>query len=342
MPALGFDISDDSVRALELTEKNGVYQVGFHTSARVPKGIISGGEILNPVKLQEMLRAIQRRHRFVFVNASLPEQKSYLFTTTVKGSAASIQQNIEFNLEENVPLRANEAVFDYEIFRSYRKQGSAHRDVKVSVVSRHLSESYTALLRRAGLRPLSLMVESEAVARAIIPENDNRTFMTVDLGKTRTGISVVSEGVVLYTSTIEIGGAHLTEGLAQKLNIPLEVAEEQKQKHGLWGEGEATEASRILREKLQMILGQIEHHMRYWHTQVDERGIHSKRIETILLCGGGALMRGITAEFKTVFSTHTELANVWSNVPFRQNYIPGITFEESLSFATAIGLALKE
>lgn len=342
MSGLGFDVSDDSIKILELIKRAGVYQVGAHGTTDIPKGTISGGEILNPVRMQEVINTVRRQHRIGFVNASLPEQKSYLFTTTIKSNTPSIRQNIEFQLEENVPLSAGEAVFDYEPYRTYKKQNQEYKDIKVTVVSRTLSETYSSLLRRSGLRPLSLVVESEAAARAVIPEGDSGTYAVVDFGKTCTGISVVSEGVVLYTSTIEVGGEHLTEVLSRGMNISLELAEEKKRESGLLGVGESGEVSRILKEKLGVLISQIEHHLRYWHSQVDDRGIHSKRVNTIILCGGSSLLPGLTSEFKSAFGVDAELANVWSNVPFHKNYVPEITFEESLGYATTIGLALNK
>lgn len=342
MTALGFDISDDSIKTIELLKRNGTYQVGLYNTTDIPKGTIGGGDILNPVRLQEVVSSIQRRFKIGFVNASLPEQKSYLFITTAKGDSSTIRQSIEFQLEENVPLSAAEAVFDYDVFRAYRKQGEEHKDVRVTVMSRSLSEAYSSLLRRSGLRPLSLTVESEAVARAVIPEGSEGTYMIVDMGKARTGISIVSEGVVMYTSTIEVGGNYLTESLSKNLGMSFEEAEEKKQSHGLLAVGESAEISNTLRDNLKGIISQIEHHLRYWHSQVDEKGIYAKRVNLVVLCGGGSLMRGLPSEFKSVFNIDAELANVWSNVPFRENYIPEITFEESLSYATAIGLALNK
>jgi type IV pilus assembly protein PilM len=342
MKTLGFDISDNSIKLVEFLKKNGVMRLGFYATAEMPHGTIESGQIMNYTGLQEIITELQRRHKFVFVDASLPEQKAYLYTTTIEGGDdISVRENIEFHLEENIPLTKAEAVFDYEVFRTYTKDKKTYKEVTVSAISRTVSESYVALLKRSGLRPISLSIEAEAVANAIVPDGDTGTYLIVDYGKTRTGISVISEGVTRLTSTTDVGGAHITETVAQKLKISSDEAERLKQEYGLLGTGEALEISRVIEERIMSITREIDGQLRYWHSKTDERGIRSKRVGTILICGGGALLKGIETHLKKNLSVNVELANVWSNATFPKHYIPEITFEDSLKFAAAIGLALK-
>lgn len=342
MRTLGFDISDSSIKLIEFVKKNNAMRLGFYAASDIPLGTIEGGQIMNYTGLQDVITKLQRRHKFVFVNASLPEQKAYMYTSTIEQSSGlNLRENIEFHLEENIPLTKEEAVFDYAVYREYTKNKKKYVDVTVSAISRITSESYVSLLRSSGLRPISLSIEAEAIANAVIPRGDEGTYLVIDFGKTRTGMSIVSEGVTKLTSTSETGGLQLTEAIAKKLNIPVGEAEDLKREHGLLGVGEFAPISDVLHESLSAVLREVDGQLRYWHSKTDDRGIRSKRVNTILICGGGALMKGIEAHLKRTFSVDVELANVWSNVPFPKNYIPEITFEDSLGYAAAVGLALK-
>lgn len=342
MRTLGFDISDNSIKIVELIKKNGLMRLGFYAASDIPPGTIESGQIKNYTGLQQVITELQRRHKFIFVDASLPEQKAYLYTTTIEGDDDTLlRENIEFQLEENIPLTKAEAVFDFEVYKTYTKDKKTYRDVTVSAISRPVSESYVALLKRSGLRPVSLSIEAEAVANAVIPEHDDGTYLIIDFGKTRTGISVVSEGITRLTSTTEIGGAHITERIAEKLKISESDAEALKREHGLVGTAEALEVSRVIEGGLSSILREVDGQLRYWHSKTDNRGFRSKRVEAILICGGGALLKGVEAHLKKSLSVNVELANVWSNVSFPKNYVPEVSFEDSLGYAAAIGLALK-
>jgi type IV pilus assembly protein PilM len=343
MNTLGFDISDNSIKIVEFIKKNDLMRLGFYATSEMPSGTIESGQIMNYTGLQEIISELQRRHKFVFVDASLPEQKAYLYTTTIEGGDdISIRENIEFHLEENIPLTKSEAVFDFEVLKTYTKDKKTYKEIAVSAISRPVSESYVALLKRSGLRPVSLSIEAEAVANAIVPEGDDGTYLIIDYGKTRTGISVVSEGVTRLTSTTDVGGVHVTEAIAQKMKISNDEAETLKREHGLLGAGEALGVSRVAEDRILSITREIDGQLRYWHSKTDERGIRSKRINSILICGGGSLLKGMETHLKRNLSINVELANVWSNVNFPKHYIPEITFEDSLGYAAAIGLALKE
>jgi type IV pilus assembly protein PilM len=343
MRTLGFDISDNSIKLVEFIKDRGQMVLGFYASSDIPAGTIQSGQIMNYTGLQKVITELQRRHKFIFVDASLPEEKAYLFTTTIDGDAdVAMRENIEFHLEENIPLAKTEVVFDFKVYKTYTKAGKKYHDVIVSAVSRSVSESYVGLLKRSGLRPLSLSIEAEAIANAVVPRDENGTYLVVDLGRSRTGVSVVSETVIQLTSTIEVGGSQLSSLVAEKLRMSKDDAEMLKREYGLLGtSGREGEASEALRDGLSGIVREIDGQLRYWHSKTDGRGLRSRRVSTVLLCGGGALMKGIEAHFKRNLLVDVELANVWINVPFPKDYVPGISFEESLSYAAAVGLALQ-
>lgn len=343
MRTLGFDISDNSIKLVEFIKDRGQMHLGFYASSEIPKGTIQSGQIMNHTGLQKAITELQRRHKFVFVDASLPEEKAYLFTTTIDGDVdVPMRENIEFHLEENIPLAKTEAVFDFKVYKTYTKAGKTYHDVIVSAVSKSVSESYVELLKRSGIRPLSLSIEAEAIANAVVPKEDNGTYLVLDLGRSRTGVSVVSENIIQLTSTIEMGGSQLSSLVADKLRVSKDDAEMLKREHGLLGtSGKAGEASEALKGGLSGIVREVDGQLRYWHSKTDGRGIRSRRVNAVLLCGGGALMKGIEAHLKRNVLVDVELANVWTNVPFPKDYVPGISFEESLSYAAAVGLALQ-
>lgn len=65
-------------------------------------------------------------------------------------------------------------------------------------------------------------------------------------------------------------------------------------------------------------------------------------VTRILLVGGNASLRGLP-EFLTVsLSIPVERADVFANMAPRDNWMPPLDFAESLTYGTAIGLALRE
>jgi Tfp pilus assembly PilM family ATPase len=83
---------------------------------------------------------------------------------------------------------------------------------------------YYEAATKAGLVPVSFEVEAQAIARAALPRHDTQVHLIVDFGKTRTGVGIVYQGNLMYTSTIDIGGKELSTALRRQLG---DVAESQ-------------------------------------------------------------------------------------------------------------------
>ncbi|PIZ55819.1 hypothetical protein COY23_04105, partial [bacterium (Candidatus Torokbacteria) CG_4_10_14_0_2_um_filter_35_8] len=67
-----------------------------------------------------------------------------------------------------------------------------------------------------------------------------------------------------------------------------------------------------------------------------------KPIEKVLLCGGTAKLKGIDSFLSWRLKKDVFLGNPWINVYKDQtSQVPPISKEDSLSFATVIGLALR-
>src|SRR3989344_1694036 len=122
-----------------------------------------------------------------------------------------VQSLLEFRLEENVPISAREAIFDYVILADNDSPHSAK--VVVAAYQRETIMQYYEVCRAAGLTPLSFEVEAQAMARSVVPQAMIGSVMLIDFGKTRTGVGIVNQGSLLYTSPIGIGGGQLSQTL---------------------------------------------------------------------------------------------------------------------------------
>ena len=134
MPAVGIDISDHSIRFIELIPGSKGFSVGAFGSRNLPAGIVEKGAIVKRADLVTILKKLRREYGFRFVRASLPEEKGYLFVAEVPPvSYREARGLIQFKLEENVPLKPTEAVYDIDVVcRSEDKNAKKHA-VVVSV-----------------------------------------------------------------------------------------------------------------------------------------------------------------------------------------------------------------
>jgi len=338
MPAIGLDISDESIHFLELSPGKGGFVVKNFGEKKIPKEIIKSGEIKDTEKLSKILSNIGSKFSSNFINVSLPEQRAYLLKLRIpKIKRSEIRSSLELQLEDNVPISAGEAVFDYDIIEEREKD----IEVVLSVFPSDIIESYINVFKSVGLVPLSFEIESQAIARSVVPYGDNGTFMVVDFGNTRTGISVVSEEIVRFTSTIDIGGSAISKSIEKLMSVSPEKAEEIKKERGITKNKEDNELFLTMMSIVGVLKEEINKHYIYWHTHKDQYGIKRPKIEKIILCGGDANLIGLPEYLSSGLHTPVELANVMANVNSFERYIPQIDFNKSLRYATSIGLALK-
>ena len=146
-------------------------------------------------------------------------------------------------------------------------------------------------------------------------------------------------GMLMYTSTIDIGGKELSAALkkqfGEKSEAELTVIKNTK---GLVRTETGNDAHEALIGTVSAIKGEIAKRIEYWNT----RGVggEDRYVEEIILCGGSANLKGFPEYLRETLGIETTLANVWQNAFDTGEVVPPIDRAHAYGYATAIGLAL--
>lgn len=339
MPATGVDISDTKVRYIDFGYKNEERVIKLFGEEKIPEGVISSGYINKPEELVKILSNIKEKTGISFVRASLPEEKAYLFQVQIpKLTDSELYEAVGFRLEENVPVSAKEAVYDFMVL-DYGESKSDHLDVIVSVIPSKVSDAYADVFKKAGLIPLSFEISSQAIGRAVVNPKAQGSFLVMNFSETKTGFSIVSNGIVFFTSTVPFGSSALDEVLAKSAGLSIgelpdmkkEIIKDGKQDMKLFLE--IMDAANPLKEEVKKLSA-------YWRTQSVKVLHKSSNIDKIILCGRDTAIPSVGEYIYATTGIKAETANVWQNVFSFENYIPSIPRTDSLDYAGAIGLAL--
>lgn len=342
MPAVGLDISDHSVKFVEFSGEGTNKKVKRFGAKEIPEGVIVGGTIARRDALIQTLSDLRAEHDIRFVRASLPEEPAYIFTTYVpKVRDEEVRSLLQFKLEESVPIAPSEAIIDFDVSGS--TSAGNEQLATVSVFPEKLAEDYTSLLRESGFVPLSLEIEAQAIARAVVPESFAGTCLVVDVGRTRSGISIVSDGFVRFATTVEIGGEPLTHTIKKEMpNVGEDEMVRLKNEEGL--RFEANVAVRdAFKSFARSLRNEVERYYIYWHTHLqpkESKYVKYPNINRIFLSGGHANVAGLDEYLAHELFLDVGRANVWVNAINVDTHVPPIAYEDSLAYATAIGLAL--
>jgi type IV pilus assembly protein PilM len=303
----------------------------------IPPGAMLSGKIQDPIRLTDILREFQKKESIRRVRVSLPEEQVYLFELRVpRTSPETIPGTIELSLEEHIPIKAAETVFDYSLIR----ETETSFDLQVAALPALVAESYVSVFENAGLEPVSLELEAQAIARAVTQKGDPSTVLIIDFGETRTGISIVEAGLVRFTTTLEIGGYAITKTIEKTFNCSFAEAERMKRTIGLSRKPEHQELFSTLLQSIAVLRDEVNKHYIYWHTHKDELGGDHAKIQNLILVGGNANMPGLEDYLSASLKTKVAIANPWVNITDPNERIPRIESADALAYATALGLAL--
>ncbi len=292
--------------------------------------------MLTNESLKAALMKIRDEKGVRYVKAALPEEETYLFTTEVTGvTNREIREEIEFHLEENVPIAGSEALFHYFVVPGIEGKKKA----VVSVVSREVVNRYTTLFAECGITAVSFLVESSALSRAVVKQGEEETQLLVYVSRDKTILAIVTHEFVQFTSTSSFGGASFTSAIQKQFDITPEEARKIKFAQGLLKSGSAKEdysfplanAAAVLRDEIQRVSS-------YWYKL---SGGNMGAVQKIVLCGRDATMPGLADYLSISLKTPVVVSDVWANISYYKDNIPPISFGDSVSYGTTLGLVVS-
>lgn len=366
--AFGLDISDLSLKIVNLKRKTNELDLASFGDAPIPEGIISGGEIKDEEALAKIIRDALLRVRGEKISGdeviiSLPEEKAFLKVIQLpKMTIEELAGVVPFEAENHIPFPAEECYLDFEPITPIVDHLD-HVDVLLVACPRKIVDSYLRTLQIADLKPIAFEVESLSISRALIKNWVSPTpILLIDWGTTKTSLVIFSGRSIRFTSSLLFSSVQITQALADGLKITPEEAEKIKTEYGLESktkiqlkektgdfelEREVLEDHRILRVLSPLLLswvGEIRNFLDFYYSHSSHEHLSSRanEVRKIILSGGGANLKGLDRFLAKELGIPVVLGNPWVNIlPEPRLRVPEDYLRRSLSYTTALGLALR-
>jgi len=359
----GLDISDLALKIIKLKKRRRILSLTSFGEEKISAGIIREGEVKDEKKLaqiiKESIKKVKGRElKTKYVIASLPEEKAFLQVIQMpKMSEEDLKSAVIYEAENYIPLPIEQVYLDSQIIPPVYDHLD-HFDVLIAVLPKKTVDPYLSSLKSAGLQPLAFEIESQAIARSLIKDEvTTQPVLLIDLGATRTSFIIFSGHSLRFTSSIPVSSEGFTEIISKNLGVSLAKAEELKIKYGLGEEirlkikkekvdikKEGEEIFEAILPALIDLVQQIKRHLDYYQTHISHEHLppDGKGVSKILLCGGGANLKGLPELLSLELKLPVELGNPWINIlPKGQKEVKELPFEKSLGYTTALGLALR-
>jgi len=339
---IGIDISDQSVKMVQLSADSGVRRLQSYCWHSVDEGIIERGIIQEPKRLEQILVKTFEQCRLTpdvddAVVASIPETQSFLRVIEVPSmSDDETDEAIKWEVAQHIPFGLENVYIDWQPIASGHKAADGRREVLVGAAQKKVIDPLLGVLHGLGLDAAALELESQGIVRALIsPElKDKQGLLIVDLGGTATNVVIHDHGAMRFTASLQHGVSRISnvlpEGDKEVLAMPKneDMSEEVANR--------VAEATRPAQEELVMeIRGIVE-----FYNGIDAQ----HEVQEILLTGGGANYPGLDSVVVKYFDdVHVQRGNPWVNIlqEAKTKKTP-MSLRESVHFSTALGLALRK
>lgn len=339
LPFSGIDLSTSGVKAVRLTEGVQGLTLENYTEMFLPVGAFVNGEIVDRATVANTITAAARATGISAANIMLPESKAYLFETSVPDTGkAGWRTAIEQHLDELIPLPPAETSFDVvEVGRA------ENNDKLVAGIgfARRIVDNTLSVFDQANINVRAIEAETFAMARALLPKGDTSTVLIIDVGKTTTKMTIVVGRIPRFATTISIGGHALTLAVQKYFGVTDAEARVVKAERGIVPAPGNEEYLASMLSTVSAIRDEISRRLNYWQEKETLKGVHEK-VSHAILAGGNASIRGFPEYLEGALRVPVTTGDVFTNFASRDTWIPRLDYTESLAYATAIGLALRD
>jgi general secretion pathway protein L len=223
---------------------------------------------------------------------------------------ADLHKAVGAELEAQLPHDLEDIVYDFEPLHredldseAPSAEPGATPGTRILAVAalREKARRLLTLLGQAGAEPRGLVAAPTALARAVLhlsalEANPQAPCLVVDLGHARTDLCLVKNGHALDARTLSRGGRHITQAIANAWNLSMEDAERAKEQDGFIASASQPPPSAawerisvVVERELQPLVRDLRQTLTACRAKL---GVQAERI---LLCGGGARLRGLGA-----------------------------------------------
>ncbi len=223
-------------------------------------------------------------------------------------------------------------------------------EAKVHIVTAAVTSAQNIVkcANRCGLNVNDIILQPLASAESVLTrEEKDLGVALIDVGGGTSDLVIFSEGAIVHTSVITLGGNHVTNDVAVGLRTPTAEAERIKQKYGcslasMVQKDETIEVPsvggrkpRILSRQIlaEIIEPRVEEIFSLVQQEIVKSGYEDRIASGIVLTGGSVILEGMT-----------ELAEQVFNMPVRRGAPRGIgglvDVVKSPMYATGVGLVI--
>ncbi len=350
---LGVDIGTTSIKVVELQKVGGKPQLinyGYSNEAvdfsekNLQLDIKKSGQVLKKICADIGAKSKQA----VAAMPSFSVFSSVLNLSNV--GPKEIENAVMLEAKKVIPLDLNEMILDWKLVnkagsnpekgkqekvKDEKKEDNNTSSIKVLLTGapKSLVNKYIEIFKIAELNLLSLETEMFSLVRSLVG-SDPSVIAVVDWGAVNTDIAIIENGLPMFSRSLDTGGIMITKAITKNLRVDFKRAEQFKLDLNT-SQNDKDEQPKIVIETISSIINEIKYSFSLFQQE------NNKKIEKIVLAGGGANLAGLSAYLSSTLNVNVVLGDPWARVSYPLDLKP-VLEEVGSRMAIAVGLALRE
>lgn len=339
-PVFGFDLGHNTLKIMQIDSSGKESLVTGYGHIEFDPIAIENGKIVDVEVIAKQAHTLVTKHLVGRlgarrVAASLPVAHTYnRILTLPQMDKTDLQQAVLLEAEQYIPMAAKDLYIDFEV--AHTSGDRKETEILLVATPKAIVDSYIKLFDLLGLELTLLETSINAVSRAVQnADNTGVPTLIIDFGSISSDLSVFDK-TVRVTGTAEGGGETITELISKELKVTTRQAYTIKTRYGLNAGKKQAEILKALDPLLKKLLSEIKKMTRFY----EDRASSKRKIEQIIILGGGANLPGLSTFLTDKVRLPTRLVDPWQNLSFG-NLQPPHKLETTL-YTTAAGLALVD
>jgi len=266
---VGLDIATSAVRAVELSVDEGTRPVleAFGQVGLRP-GAVVDGEVRDQ---SQVVAALQR----LWSEGGFHERRVHLGVAGLRAITREVDmpaippeeldEAVRFQADQVVPFPLELTAISSKIIARFTDdEGATQIRVLVAAAHRQMIDRVVEAVRAAGLEPVSIDLDTAALARALDDPAFTDPEVLVSVGAGLTMVVVHQGGQLQFIRTIDMAGDTVTESLASSLDLPIPDAEALKRRLGQPGDDNDLRAESVAASAVGDLVGEIQNSIRFF------------------------------------------------------------------------------
>ena len=338
---LGLDISSSSVKLLELSRSGNRFRVESYAVASLPPNAVVEKNINDLEGVGEAIAKVVNQAKVKNKSIAIAVSGSAVITKVIEMEACltedQTETQIQVEADQYIPYPLDEVALDFEVL------GPSERDPEIVEVLLAACRKENVELRTdaadlAELETKIVDVEAYSMERAFgliqdqMDYDSNHVVAIVDIGATMTTLSVLVDGVTVYTPEQLFGGKQLTEEIQRRYGLSFEEAGVAKKQGGLPEDYE----QEVLEPFKEAVVQQVTRSLQFFFSSSQYN-----EVDYIVLAGGVAAMPDLTELVQEKLGMPTLAANPFAQMSVASKVNAVALGNDAPAMMIACGLAMR-